>query len=151
MFFPPEDVSYLYPVHDHSTDAVFEVNLSSPDLNLCPLLSLTHPRECILQPGEVLFVPSGCPHRVENLEKSLAISANFVDLSNFDAVRKELRVNGLVDDRARQLLEAFESKGFTCEMDEQQQMLEWEEFKAWPRIIQAAIKPSVNRDNQPEF
>ena len=50
-------------------------------------------------------MPAGCPHRVENLEKSLAISSNFVDLSNFEAVCKELRVNALVDERAEQLLE----------------------------------------------
>ena len=140
MFFPPEDIPYLYPLYNHSTDAVFEVSLGSPDLHLHPLLCLTHPRECILQPGDVLFVPAGCPHRVENLEKSLAISSNFVDLSNFEAVCKELRVNALVDERAEQLLEIFESKEFSCEMDEQQQMLPWKEFKTWPRTVQTSLK-----------
>ena len=146
MFFPPEDIPYLYPLYNHSTDAVFEVSLGNPDLHLHPLLCLTHPRECILQPGEVLFVPAGCPHRVENLEKSLAISANFVDLSNFEAVCKELKVNALVDERAEQLLKIFESKEFSCEVDEQQQILPWKEFKTWPRTVQTSLKlpPSTN-------
>lgn len=91
-------------------DAIFQVDLSkgSESLRQHPLLALTHPRECVLSAGELLFVPCGCPHRVENLENSLAISANFVNGSNFDAVTRELRVNGLVDPRAEGLLSALE-------------------------------------------
>ena len=135
MFFPPEDTLCLYPVYEHSTDAIFEVNLACPDLKKFPLLSITHPKECVLEPGELLFVPAGCPHRVENLQKSLAISANFVDLSNFEAVLAELRVNAFVDKRAGHLLEVFESEDFCRDVDEVQETLEWEEFKAWPRTI----------------
>lgn len=72
-----------------------------------PLLALTHPRECVLEAGELLFVPYGSPHRVENLENSLAISANFVNGSNFEAVGKELKVNGLLDPRAAELWHAL--------------------------------------------
>ena len=89
----PEDMPLLYPIFNHSTDATFEVDLASQDLTLHPLLSLTHPRECILKAGEVSFVPAGCPHHVENLTKLLAISANFIDQSNFDLVLRELHVN----------------------------------------------------------
>ena len=67
------------------------------------LLALTHPRECVLAAGELLFVPYGSPHRVENIERSLAISANFVDGSNLEAVSQELKVNGLLDPRANEL------------------------------------------------
>ena len=110
MFFPPEDLPYLYPVFFSSMDATFEVDLSqgSDVLEDHPLLALTHPRECMLRAGELLFVPFGCPHRVENLEKSLAISANFVDASNCKAVQEELRVNGLLDPRAENLLRILE-------------------------------------------
>jgi hypothetical protein len=45
----------------------------------------------------MLFVPAGCPHRVENLEPSLAISSNFVDKSNFDHVKQELEINSLLE------------------------------------------------------
>ena len=93
VFFPPEDTPLLYPVYTHSTDTTFQPNLSSPNLTLHPLLAFTHPHECVLQSGEVLYVPSGCAHRVENLEKYLAISANFVDCSNFEWVKRELSAN----------------------------------------------------------
>ena len=80
-------------------------------------------------------MPAGCPHRVENLEKSLAISANFVDCSNFKAVIKELKVNALLDERAEQLLRALESKEFCKEIVAEEQLsLSWEEFKTWPRV-----------------
>ena len=63
----------------------------------------------MLQPGELLFVPSGCPHRVENMEKSLAISANFVDRSNLAKVLEELKVNSILDERSADLLEILQS------------------------------------------
>jgi hypothetical protein len=132
-FFPPEDLPLLYPLFPDSTDAVFQVDLSQPDLSLHPLLSLSHPTQVTLSPGELLFVPAGSPHRVENLEPSLAISANFVDSSNLDGVLRELRVNGLRDPRAQALLEAIEGPEFRGEMDYGQNDLPWNEFKTWPR------------------
>lgn len=66
-----------------------------------------HPVEVELHPSELLFVPSGSPHFVENLDVSLAISGNFVDDSNFDATIQHLKINSLVDPRARDLLQEF--------------------------------------------
>ena len=60
--------------------------------------------------GEILFVPSGCPHYVENLTQSIAISANYVDPSNLPLVLKELAINGLRDPRAQQLHEELVKK-----------------------------------------
>lgn len=34
--------------------------------------------------GDVLFVPAGCPHHVENLTDTLALSCNYVDATNVD-------------------------------------------------------------------
>ena len=78
LFFPPEDLPCLYPIYTHSIDAVFEVDLATPDLVKYPLLSYTHPKECVLQPGEVLFVPAGCPHQVSCNVKILSLTANNV-------------------------------------------------------------------------
>ena len=112
---------------------MFDVDLSSPDLKRFPLLSQASPRQCILQPGELLFVPHGSPHRVENLDTSLAISANFIDLSNFQDVLSELRCNALVDPRAENLLEQLSATDFPDKMYSQQEDLAWDEFKQWPR------------------
>ena len=138
LFFPPEDVPLLYPVFNNSTDATFKIDLSFPDLTLHPLLSLTHPQECVLKAGELLFVPAGCPHRVENLTKSLAISANFVDRSNLELVLKELSVNAIQDQRAAQLLSELRGAKFNGGMEDYDveeegtscHCVDWDKFKS---------------------
>lgn len=115
-------------------DLVFDVDLSCPDFDKHPLLSKATPRQCTLQPGELLFVPYGCPHRVENLEDSVAVSANFVDLSNFKAVLKELKANAMLDPRAKELLTQMTRDDFPTKMFSQQKDLQWLEFKTWPRV-----------------
>ena len=78
--------------------------------------------------GDLLFVPAGCPHRVENLETSLAISSNFVDLSNLRMVKEELKVNALNDPCAENLLKQLESPNFYLKMCSKPQDLLWSEF-----------------------
>ena len=131
--FSPADKNFLYPDYDDSLDPVFQVDLRNPDLSAFPLLSLTHPQQCVLEPGDLLFVPSGCAHRVENLTLSLAISANFVDLSNFPLVKKELHYRSLVDPNAQELLHQFDDLNFPSKMFSKQTDLSWERFKKWPR------------------
>ena len=115
-------------------DLVFDVDLGCPDFDKHPLLSRATPRQCTLQPGELLFVPYGCPHRVENLDDSLAVSANFVDLSNFQVVLAELKANALLDPRAEDLLRQMTRDDFPTKMFSQQKDLPWHEFKSWPRV-----------------
>ncbi|CAG5135387.1 unnamed protein product [Candidula unifasciata] len=116
-FFEADDTPLLYPQYFHSMDPVFSVDLSSPDAEQWPLLALTKPRQCVLQPGELLFVPAGSPHYVENLSNSVAVSANHVDQSNLKQVCEELRINALMDPRAADLLQQLEHPPFlqTCE------------------------------------
>ncbi|XP_076326405.1 bifunctional arginine demethylase and lysyl-hydroxylase JMJD6-A-like isoform X2 [Tachypleus tridentatus] len=111
-FFQEEDTAKLYPRFFHSLDPAFDVDLSDPRLDEFPLLGLAQPIECILQPGELLFVPASCPHRVENLETSVAVSSNFVDESNISLARTELEINSLIDARAKDVLAQFELNGW---------------------------------------
>ena len=56
------------------------------ELLQCPDAGLTRPAEAVVEAGEVLFVPGGCPHRVENLAESISFAGNFVDDSNLEDV-----------------------------------------------------------------
>ncbi|EPY29452.1 transferase, transferring glycosyl group [Strigomonas culicis] len=47
--------------------------------------------ECICEPGDIMFVPSGWWHSVINLEDSVAITQNYVSESNLSNVVKFLR------------------------------------------------------------
>ena len=117
-------------------DPTFEADFSDfseVNFNKYPALSCVTLKECILCPGEVLFVPAGCPHKVENLETSLAISANFVDGSNFELVQRELQTNGLIDERSAKLFEMFSSKIFNSTMDFEIPHLPWSRFKQYDR------------------
>ena len=113
---------------------MFDVDLSSPDFDAHPLLCRTTPKQCTLEPGELLFVPHGCPHMVENLEDSLAISANFVDLSNFHVVLEELKGSALLDPRAEDLLSQMRKDSFPTKMFSQENDMPWYKFKTWPRL-----------------
>jgi hypothetical protein len=59
----------------------------------------TTPRRVILTPGDILFVPAGWPHAVRNLPgpSTIAISANYVDGSNFHRHLQELRWQAIAE------------------------------------------------------
>ena len=41
-----------------------------------PAFARAVPTECVLEAGELLFVPAGSPHTVLNLTRTLALSGN---------------------------------------------------------------------------
>lgn len=61
-------------------------------------LALVDVQEVVLEPGDLIFVPRGWPHQVENLETTVAISANFIDRSNVSASLCEAELLGLVSE-----------------------------------------------------
>ena len=55
------------------------------------LPSSERPLQCVLEPGETMFLPSGWWHAVLNLERTIAITENRVDDANLHAVLEEMR------------------------------------------------------------
>ena len=94
--------------------------------------------------GELLFVPAGSPHYVENLGQTIAISANYVDSSNLTLVKEELGVNALLCDRAATLLKEISSPEFPVKMNGNIGNLTWKEFKQWPKTY--GIKSFMSHD-----
>ena len=86
--------------------------------------------QCELGPGQVLFVPAGCPHMVENLSDTVALSSKYIDESNLDKSLSALGVHARSDHLAQQLhqqLEAIAKDANTeCVTD---QHAPWAEFK----------------------
>jgi len=49
------------------------------------------PIECILEAGEVLYVPSGWWHQVLNLTETICVTQNFCNKQNFEIVCAEIK------------------------------------------------------------
>ena len=74
LLFSPEDWNFLYGG---------QVDPEQPDFKRFPLFDHATPYECIIEPGDTLLIPANWPHHVRGLEKSITISRNFFNDSNF--------------------------------------------------------------------
>ena len=105
-FYSSECFDKLKPRFFETFDPVFEHTAENGSLSPCSV---------VLEPGQVLFVPAGSPHVVENLEPSVAVSGNFVDESNVKNAITHLQRNALVDPRAGDLLQEWLDLGLIKE------------------------------------
>jgi hypothetical protein len=76
ILFSPDDSGSLYGG---------KVDPARPDFEQFPLFRRATAFECILEPGELLFMPSDWWHHVETIEKSITVSYNFFNRANFGA------------------------------------------------------------------
>ncbi|HET6145791.1 MAG TPA: cupin-like domain-containing protein [Candidatus Acidoferrales bacterium] len=74
VLFSPEDSGALYNG---------KVNVDGPDFETFPLLRNATAYECILAPGELLFIPHHWWHHVVSLEKTITVNYNFFNRVNF--------------------------------------------------------------------
>ncbi|KAG5189154.1 hypothetical protein JKP88DRAFT_218036 [Tribonema minus] len=110
--FPRDQLALLYPVWREGThDPSFEVDLKLPDYRKHPAAAALTGWQCAMEAGDLLFVPSGCPHEVENEGPGpvVAVSCNYVDSSNLERALEALALQGLTDERAAELLAALEA------------------------------------------
>eukprot|EP01102_Stenamoeba_stenopodia_P002978 TRINITY_DN12912_c0_g1_i1.p1 TRINITY_DN12912_c0_g1~~TRINITY_DN12912_c0_g1_i1.p1 ORF type:complete len:515 (+),score=96.13 TRINITY_DN12912_c0_g1_i1:325-1869(+) len=94
-FFDPSESPLLYPNFASNN---FYPDVYFPDYAKYPLLALTSAYDCVLEPGDLLFVPAGTPHQVRNLDDTIAISGNYIDKSCLDLALKETYLYKLEED-----------------------------------------------------
>ena len=75
ILFAPEQIGLLYPFPKTSPIAHFSrVNLDDPDPVKFPRFQQARPLECIVEPGDILFIPTFWWHQVYSLNMSVSIS-----------------------------------------------------------------------------
>lgn len=74
VLFAPTDAPYLYEG---------QVDPARPDLVRFPRFAKATPFECVIEPGDLLFIPSMWWHHVVGLEKSITVNHNFFNRENF--------------------------------------------------------------------
>jgi len=110
---PPGDLACLYPRYLLDLNPVFPFSLDEVAQELqrspsrFPALAHIAVHEVVLEPGDILFIPEGWAHQVENLEASVALSANFVDSTNYPAAVREAEILSLLQKDSGDLAEAL--------------------------------------------
>ncbi len=84
ILFSPKDSEFLYGGH---------VDPEQPDLERFELFDRATAYECVIEPGEVLFMPPDWWHWVRGLEKSITFSQNFFNDVNFSEHLTDLLQN----------------------------------------------------------
>ncbi|MEC4812263.1 MAG: cupin-like domain-containing protein [Scytonema sp. PMC 1069.18] len=83
LLFAPNQTSLLYPFPAHSKiPHMSQINIDQPDIDKFPKFQKAKYMECVLEPGEMLFIPAFWWHQVYSLD-GLNISVNFWWKTNF--------------------------------------------------------------------
>ncbi|XP_070811532.1 bifunctional peptidase and arginyl-hydroxylase JMJD5 isoform X2 [Pituophis catenifer annectens] len=72
--FSPDQSEKLYPHEGHLLHNTSQVDVEDPDLVKFPKFKAAAFQDCILSPGEVLFIPASYWHYVRALETSFSVS-----------------------------------------------------------------------------
>jgi hypothetical protein len=82
IIYPPSQEKYLYPSPEKENLSLIN-SIDNPDLEKFPLFAKAEPTVFILEPGELLFIPSHWWHTTKMLTPSISISSNVVNQSNW--------------------------------------------------------------------
>ncbi len=100
VLYAPYQEAFLYPSPDRQNISLID-NIDNPDVGRFPMFANAVPSTFVLEPGEMLFIPSRWWHTTRMLSASISISANVVNESNwhalvdFVAMRRRNRVAAL--------------------------------------------------------
>lgn len=87
IIYPPEQETFLYPSPVKPNLSLVN-DVEHPDLERFPLFAKAVPITLVLEPGEMLFVPSHWWHTVRMLTPSITLSANVLNQSNWPELMK---------------------------------------------------------------
>jgi histone arginine demethylase JMJD6 len=82
VVYPPSQEPFLYPSPKRENVSLLN-SVETPDLERFPLFAKAVPTVFVLEPGELLFVPSHWWHTAKMLSSSITVSANVLNQSNW--------------------------------------------------------------------
>jgi ribosomal protein L16 Arg81 hydroxylase len=82
IIYPPSQEQFLYPSPEKQNNSLIN-SIDNPDLKKFPLFAKAQPAIFILEPGELLFIPSHWWHTTKMLTACISVSANVVNQSNW--------------------------------------------------------------------
>lgn len=82
ILYPPDQAAYLYPSAEKQNFSTID-SIDNPDLDRFPLFARAVPTTFILEPGELVFVPSRWWHTTKMLTPSITVSINVANQSNW--------------------------------------------------------------------
>ncbi|MDP9649650.1 cupin-like domain-containing protein [Paraburkholderia caledonica] len=82
-FFSPDQVRLLYGG---------QVDSFAPDLVAYPLFARACAIECVQEPGDLVFTPSGWWHQVLNERGGISVTENFINHANLENVKRAARL-----------------------------------------------------------
>lgn len=102
----PEETPYMYPVaNDPNRSQVNDV--LEPDLERFPLFAQARGHSFMLDPGEMLFIPSGWWHTVRILSPSITVSVNTANRANWGKLSEDFCRIHVHGSRRKLLLGAY--------------------------------------------
>eukprot|EP00941_MAST-03F_sp_MAST-3F-sp1_P000137 g137.t1 len=124
----------------------FEVNAFTSSVEDFPLLRHTNKWHGMQYPGDLVFIPAGCPHAVRNLDNIHGLSMNYVDASNIwqhlqDRLTKSAFAN------FETMVDSDFPKGYLKNMSH----MTWGEFKStdWRNLPADAFEYFGEEDTSP--
>ncbi|XP_022241372.1 lysine-specific demethylase 8-like isoform X2 [Limulus polyphemus] len=69
-----ETTPFLYPYEERLLNNTSRVDVENPDLEKFPLFAKAKCKECIIEPGQLLYIPPRCWHYVRSLSTSFSVS-----------------------------------------------------------------------------